>query len=76
MAYRNSQTDLQAMDRVHRTVRRARQAYVFQFITENGVEECMLERTVRKLRLDQLLNCQGREQLNKGLSNQANRNSY
>ncbi|KAI5120574.1 hypothetical protein M0805_002524 [Coniferiporia weirii] len=60
----NPQADLQAMDRAHR-IGQTKQVYVFRFITENSVEERMLERAAQKLRLDQLVIQQGRTQLNK-----------
>ena len=61
----NPQADLQAMDRAHR-IGQTKQVYVFRFITENSVEERMLERAAQKLRLDQLVIQQGRTQINKG----------
>ncbi|KAF8523173.1 P-loop containing nucleoside triphosphate hydrolase protein [Hysterangium stoloniferum] len=49
----NPQADLQAMDRAHR-IGQTKQVYVSRLITENSVEERMLERAAQKLRLDQL----------------------
>ena len=46
------QADLQAMDRAHR-VGQTKQVCVFYFITQGSIEERMLERAARKLRLDQ-----------------------
>ncbi|KAI9566285.1 SNF2 family N-terminal domain-containing protein [Boletus coccyginus] len=60
----NPQADLQAMDRAHR-IGQAKQVYVFRFITEGSVEERMLERAAQKLRLDQLVIQQGRQQQSK-----------
>ncbi|KAF8266870.1 SNF2 family DNA-dependent ATPase [Lactarius quietus] len=60
----NPQADLQAMDRAHR-IGQTKQVYVFRFITEESVEERMLERGAQKLRLDQLVIQQGRQQLQK-----------
>lgn len=57
----NPQADLQAMDRAHR-IGQTKQVYVFRFITENAVEERVLERATQKLRLDQLVIQQGRAQ--------------
>lgn len=54
------------MDRAHR-IGQTKQVYVFRFITENSVEERMLERAAQKLRLDQLVIQQGRQQQTKGL---------
>ncbi|KAH7108257.1 SNF2 family DNA-dependent ATPase [Auriculariales sp. MPI-PUGE-AT-0066] len=55
----NPQADLQAMDRAHR-IGQTKQVYVYRFITEDSVEERMLERAAQKLRLDQLVIQQGR----------------
>lgn len=52
------------MDRAHR-IGQTKQVYVFRFITENSVEERMLERAAQKLRLDQLVIQQGRQQQSK-----------
>ncbi|KAF5371313.1 hypothetical protein D9758_004202 [Tetrapyrgos nigripes] len=60
----NPQADLQAMDRAHR-IGQTKQVYVFRFITEGSVEERMLERAAQKLRLDQLVIQQGRQQQTK-----------
>ncbi|EGN93575.1 hypothetical protein SERLA73DRAFT_171912 [Serpula lacrymans var. lacrymans S7.3] len=60
----NPQADLQAMDRAHR-IGQTKQVYVFRFITEDSVEERMLERAAQKLRLDQLVIQQGRQQTSK-----------
>ncbi|KAB8284604.1 SNF2 family N-terminal domain-domain-containing protein [Yarrowia lipolytica] len=57
----NPQADLQAMDRAHR-IGQTKQVYVFRFVTENAVEEKVLERAAQKLRLDQLVIQQGRTQ--------------
>ena len=57
----NPQADLQAMDRAHR-IGQKKQVYVFRFVTENAVEEKVLERAAQKLRLDQLVIQQGRSQ--------------
>lgn len=65
--FRNPQADLQAMDRAHR-IGQTKQVYVYRLITENSVEERMLERAAQKLRLDQLVIQQGRTQAtNKGM---------
>ena len=56
------------MDRAHR-IGQTKQVYVFRFITENSVEERMLERAAQKLRLDQLVIQQGRQQQAKGVCN-------
>jgi SWI/SNF-related matrix-associated actin-dependent regulator of chromatin subfamily A member 5 len=55
------------MDRAHR-IGQTKQVFVFRFITEESVEERMLERGAQKLRLDQLVIQQGRQQLQKGMS--------
>ncbi|CAO3622217.1 unnamed protein product [Cunninghamella blakesleeana] len=55
----NPQVDLQAMDRAHR-IGQTKQVYVFRFVTDNAIEEKVLERAAQKLRLDQLVIQQGR----------------
>ncbi|XP_065159904.1 chromatin-remodeling complex ATPase chain Iswi isoform X1 [Atheta coriaria] len=55
----NPQMDLQAMDRAHR-IGQKKQVRVFRFITENTVEEKIIERAEVKLRLDKLVIQQGR----------------
>jgi SWI/SNF-related matrix-associated actin-dependent regulator of chromatin subfamily A member 5 len=57
----NPQADLQAMDRAHR-IGQTKQVYVYRFITEQAIEEKVLERAAQKLRLDQLVIQQGRAQ--------------
>ncbi|KAF8638665.1 hypothetical protein AX17_002046 [Amanita inopinata Kibby_2008] len=60
----NPQADLQAMDRAHR-IGQTKQVYVFRLVTEDSVEERMLERAAQKLRLDQLVIQQGHQQQTK-----------
>ncbi|KAI8909880.1 SNF2 family N-terminal domain-containing protein [Powellomyces hirtus] len=55
----NPQVDLQAEDRAHR-IGQKKQVVVFRFITENAVEEKVIDRATQKLRLDQLVIQQGR----------------
>lgn len=55
----NPQMDLQAMDRAHR-IGQKKQVRVFRFITENTVEEKVVERAEIKLRLDKLVIQQGK----------------
>jgi len=57
----NPQADLQAMDRAHR-IGQTKQVVVFRMVTENAIEEKVLERAAQKLRLDQLVIQQGRAQ--------------
>ncbi|EIW69137.1 hypothetical protein TREMEDRAFT_68987 [Tremella mesenterica DSM 1558] len=57
----NPQADLQAMDRAHR-IGQTKQVYVFRFITQDAVEERILERATQKLKLDQLVIQEGRAQ--------------
>lgn len=59
----NPQADLQAMDRAHR-IGQKKQVRVFRFVTENAIEEKVLERASQKLRLDQLVIQQGRVNTN------------
>ncbi|CCF59390.1 hypothetical protein KAFR_0G03580 [Kazachstania africana CBS 2517] len=60
----NPQADLQAMDRAHR-IGQKKQVKVFRLVTDNSVEEKILERATQKLRLDQLVIQQNRTMLNK-----------
>ena len=59
----NPQADLQAMDRAHR-IGQKKQVRVYRFVTENAIEEKVLERAAQKLRLDQLVIQQGRGKSN------------
>lgn len=55
----NPQVDLQAQDRAHR-IGQTKQVRVFRFITENTVEERIVEKAEMKLRLDNIVIQQGR----------------
>ncbi|KAI0218655.1 SWI/SNF-related matrix-associated actin-dependent regulator of chromatin subfamily A member 5 [Lamellibrachia satsuma] len=55
----NPQVDLQAMDRAHR-IGQKKQVKVFRFITENTVEDRIVEKAEMKLRLDNVVIQQGR----------------
>ncbi|XP_048772978.1 SWI/SNF-related matrix-associated actin-dependent regulator of chromatin subfamily A member 5-like isoform X1 [Ostrea edulis] len=55
----NPQVDLQAMDRAHR-IGQKKQVMVYRFITENTVEERIVEKAETKLRLDNIVIQQGR----------------
>ncbi|VDN01321.1 unnamed protein product [Thelazia callipaeda] len=55
----NPQVDLQAMDRAHR-IGQKKQVRVFRFITDNTVDERIIERAEMKLRLDSIVIQQGR----------------
>ena len=57
----NPQADLQAMDRAHR-IGQLKQVKVYRFVTDNAIEEKVLERAAQKLRLDQVVIQQGRVQ--------------
>jgi SWI/SNF-related matrix-associated actin-dependent regulator of chromatin subfamily A member 5 len=57
----NPQVDLQAQDRAHR-IGQTKPVKVFRFITEKTVEERIIERATRKLKLDALVIQQGRLQ--------------
>jgi hypothetical protein len=57
--YRNPQANLQPIGRAH-CIGQTNQIYVFQLITENSVDERILERAAQKLRLDELIIPQGR----------------
>ncbi|PFH59570.1 hypothetical protein XA68_12138 [Ophiocordyceps unilateralis] len=58
----NPQADLQAQDRAHR-IGQTKQVVVYRFVTDNAIEEKVLERAAQKLRLDQLVIQQGRAQI-------------
>lgn len=64
----NPQADLQAMDRAHR-IGQTKQVYVFRFITQDAIEERILERATQKLKLDQLVIQEGRAQQAQKLAN-------
>ncbi|ESO93825.1 hypothetical protein LOTGIDRAFT_182249 [Lottia gigantea] len=55
----NPQADLQAMDRAHR-IGQKKQVKVLRFITENTVEERIVEKAELKLKLDSIVIQQGR----------------
>ncbi|KAI5160609.1 SWI/SNF-related matrix-associated actin-dependent regulator of chromatin subfamily A member 5 [Nematocida ausubeli] len=50
----NPQMDLQAQDRAHR-IGQKKQVFVFNFLTENTIEEKILERAMKKLKLDEII---------------------
>lgn len=62
----NPQVDLQAEDRAHR-IGQKKQVVIFRFITENAIEEKVIDRATQKLRLDQLVIQQGRQAVTKGI---------
>jgi SNF2 family DNA or RNA helicase len=55
----NPQVDLQAEDRAHR-IGQKKQVVIFRFITENAIEEKVIDRASQKLQLDKLVIQQGR----------------
>merc|ERR1712088_1094690 len=55
----NPQMDMQAMDRAHR-IGQKKQVKVFRLVTENTVDEKIVERAAVKLRLDRMVIQQGR----------------
>lgn len=57
----NPQVDLQAQDRAHR-IGQTKPVKVFRFVTEKTVEERIIERATKKLKLDALVIQQGRLQ--------------
>merc|ERR1719463_167031 len=63
----NPQVDLQAMDRAHR-IGQKKEVQVFRFCTENSIEEKVIEKAYKKLKLDALVIQQGRLQNKKGMS--------
>ncbi|CAG98894.1 DNA translocase [Kluyveromyces lactis] len=64
----NPQADLQAMDRAHR-IGQKKQVFVYRFVTENAIEEKVIERAAQKLRLDQLVIQQGTGKKTSALTN-------
>ena len=50
----NPQVDLQAIDRAHR-IGQKKQVIVYRFVTEGTVEEKIVERAARKLKVDHLI---------------------
>uniref|UniRef100_A0A6U2D0V6 Uncharacterized protein n=2 Tax=Hemiselmis andersenii TaxID=464988 RepID=A0A6U2D0V6_HEMAN len=55
----NPQVDIQAMDRAHR-IGQTKPVTVYRFVTENSIEEKVLERAFKKLFLDAMVVQQGR----------------
>jgi SWI/SNF-related matrix-associated actin-dependent regulator of chromatin subfamily A member 5 len=55
----NPQMDLQAMDRAHR-IGQKKEVQVFRFCIDNSIEEKVIEKAYKKLRLDALVIQQGR----------------
>ena len=55
----NPQMDLQAMDRAHR-IGQKKEVLVFRFMTENTIEEKIIEKAYKKLAIDALVIQQGR----------------
>ncbi|KAK1350994.1 SWI/SNF2-like chromatin-remodeling complex ATPase [Hamiltosporidium tvaerminnensis] len=50
----NPQMDLQAQDRAHR-IGQKKQVFVYRFITEKTIEERIIQRSLQKLKLDEVL---------------------
>jgi len=50
----NPQADLQAMDRAHR-IGQKKQVHVYRMVTDQSIEEKVVERAARKLKLDQVV---------------------
>jgi SWI/SNF-related matrix-associated actin-dependent regulator of chromatin subfamily A member 5 len=55
----NPQADLQAQDRAHR-IGQTKPVHVYRFVTQNSIEERVVERAELKLRLDAIVIQQGR----------------
>lgn len=55
----NPQVDLQAIDRAHR-IGQKREVVVYRFVTEGTVEEKIVERAARKLKVDHLIMQKGK----------------
>ncbi len=50
----NPQVDLQAIDRAHR-IGQKREVNIYRFVTEGTVEEVIVKRAARKLKVDHLI---------------------
>jgi len=61
----NPMVDLQAMDRAHR-IGQTKNVFVYKLVTKDSVEEKMLQRQTIKLKLDQMVIQQGRQNQNMG----------
>ncbi|EUD65507.1 adenosinetriphosphatase [Plasmodium inui San Antonio 1] len=59
----NPQMDIQAMDRAHR-IGQKKKVIVYRFVTQNSVEEKIVERAAKKLKLDSLIIQKGKLNLN------------
>ncbi|KAI5184557.1 hypothetical protein NEHOM01_0232 [Nematocida homosporus] len=59
----NPQMDLQAQDRAHR-IGQKKQVFVFNLLMENTIEEKILERALKKLKLDEIIVQNGRKKDN------------
>merc|ERR1711968_90374 len=57
----NPQVDLQAMDRAHK-IGQKKEVHVYRFCSENSIEEKVIEKAYKKLKLDALVIQQGRLQ--------------
>ena len=55
----NPQVDLQAIDRAHR-IGQKREVTIYRFVTEGSVEEKIVERAMKKLKIDHLIMQKGR----------------
>ncbi|EWC76104.1 hypothetical protein C923_03228 [Plasmodium falciparum UGT5.1] len=64
----NPQMDIQAMDRAHRIGQKKR-VIVYRFVTQNSVEEKIVERAAKKLKLDSLIIQKGKLNLNSAKEN-------
>jgi len=54
----NPQVDLQAIDRAHR-IGQKKEVIVYRFVTEETVEEKIVERAARKLKIDHMIMAKG-----------------
>lgn len=58
--------DLQAIDRAHR-IGQKKQVIIYRFVTEGSVEEKIVERAARKLKVDHLIMSKGNYRSDKDL---------
>ena len=67
----NPQVDLQAIDRAHRIGQR-KQVIIYRLVTEGSVEEKIVERAARKLKVDHLIMQKGNYRNEKEVKSQNN----
>lgn len=69
----NPQVDLQAIDRAHR-IGQKKEVIVYRFVTEETVEEKIVERAARKLKIDHMIMAKGSFQADSGKNSKVGSN--